>query len=127
MNKSSVYNKQFLLAMLAVVGLYFGLVNLNVILINKIIAAEIVAGMAIVFVLGIVIISPALNKGADEFALKFLLLTTVQMLSIFGIVGVLAFRKVPDFRSIGFNIISLFCILLFIQSFLLVKLNRLNN
>ena len=127
MNKSKVYNKQFLFSLLAVFGLYLGLVNLNVILIDKIVAAEIVLGLAIVFVLGSVIISPALNKGADEFALKFLLLTTVQMLSIFGIVGVLAFRKVPDFRLIGFNVISVFCILLFIQSFLLVKLNRLNK
>ncbi|MEY3237942.1 MAG: hypothetical protein RI883_2043 [Bacteroidota bacterium] len=127
MNKSNVYNKQFLYSLLAVFGLYLGLVNLNVILIDKIVATEIVVGLAIVFVLGILIISPALNKSADEFALKFLLLTTVQMLSIFGIVGVLAFRKVPDFRTIGFNIISVFCILLFVQSFLLVKLNRLNK
>ena len=127
MNKSKVYNKQFLYSMIAVFGLYLSLVNLNFILIDKLIAAEIALGLGVLFFLGIIIISPALNKGPDEFALKFLLLTTVQMLAIFGVVGVLAFRKVPDFRTIGFNIISVFCILLFVQSFLLVKLNRMKS
>jgi len=72
------------------------------------------------------IIAPSLNKDSEKFILSFLLLTTVQMLIVLGIVGIIIVLKIENVKVIGFHFLALFCSLLFLQSFLLIKINKLS-
>jgi uncharacterized membrane protein YhaH (DUF805 family) len=70
------------------------------------------------------IIAPSLDKDAEQFAIKFLLLTTVQLLLSFLIIGTVVFMRLEEFRRIGFHMVSLFVLLLGIQSFLLIRISN---
>ena len=79
--------------------------------------------IALIFALGAVIIAPGLSKDPEKFAIRFLLLTTVQMLAVFGFIGFLAFSEMKGVRNIGFHTIALFIGLLFTQSYHLIRIN----
>jgi hypothetical protein len=86
-------------------------------------ALLIIGALAFIFLLGMLIISPGLNKSPENFVMRFLILTTVQMLSVLSIILGLVYTGFEDARPIGFHLIGVFCVLLAIQSVLLIRIN----
>ncbi|MES2588288.1 MAG: hypothetical protein V4622_04855 [Bacteroidota bacterium] len=77
--------------------------------------------IAIIFVSGFAIAFTGVKLGAENFNLRFLLTTTLQMLLMLGLILILTFKKIGDTRVVGFTAISLFIILLAIQSVALIR------
>lgn len=74
-----------------------------------------------IFSLGLLIIVPGLQKGPENFSMRFLLLTTVQMLLMLTFILVLITTKYPDARYLGFTGIFIFIFLMAIQSVMLIR------
>ncbi len=79
------------------------------------------ASLAAIFGVGIFIILPGLKKDSEYFAMRFIGLTTLQMLSMMILIAVLIFGKLPEQRYWALTAIALFALLLSVQSFLFVK------
>ena len=124
MSKRKYFLKQFFLSIASIVSFYFGMVSLQIIPINPFGAVLVSLTIAFIFLLGMLIIAPSLDKDAEQFAIKFLLLTTVQLLLSFLIIGIVVFMRLEEFRQIGFHMVSLFVLLLGIQSFLLIRISN---
>ena len=77
--------------------------------------------LAAIFGVGIFIILPGLKKESEYFAMRFIGLTTLQMLSMMILIAVLIFGNLPDQRYWALTAIALFAFLLSVQSFLFVK------
>ena len=75
----------------------------------------------LMFGAGAMLIGPGLDKDPENFVNRFLILTTVQLLAAMSILAALAYVKMTDMKTIALQFISLFVVLLVIQSFLLVK------
>jgi hypothetical protein len=124
MSKRKYFLKQFFLSIASIVSFYFGMVSLQIIPINPFGAVLVSLTIAFIFLLGMLIIAPSLDKDAEQFAIKFLLLTTVQLLLSFLVIGTVVFMRLEEFRRIGFHMVSLFVFLLGIQSFLLIRISN---
>jgi hypothetical protein len=124
MKRSRIYSKQFFTAMLAVLTLYFLLEMMNVIPLHTEGLLLVLASIFTLFAIGILIIAGSLDRDAEQLAIKFLLLTTVQMLLVFGLVGFVVLTRMLDFRLVGFHLLGLFCTLLGIQSYLLITVKN---
>ena len=124
MNKTKKYAVQFITFMFVSFLIYLSMVYSGILLIDKKTSIYIVATCAGIFLIGTLIIAPGLNKNAEDFTLRFLLLTTVQMLIVFFIVGIVAFKQIDHVRIIGFHLLAIVVVLLFLQSYLLVKINN---
>jgi hypothetical protein len=79
------------------------------------------ASLIAIFGVGIFIIMPGLKKDSEYFAMRFIGLTTLQMLSMMTLIAVLIFGNLPEPRYWALTAISLFAFLLTVQSFLFVK------
>jgi|GEM_PF-5276082 len=77
--------------------------------------------LLLIFSLGLVIIVPGLKKGPENFSMRFLALTTVQMLLMLTFILVLITTKYPDARYLGFTGIFIFIFLMAIQSVMLIR------
>lgn len=77
--------------------------------------------LAAIFGVGIFIILPGLKKDSEYFAMRFIGLTTLQMLSMMILIAVLIFGNLQDQRYWALTAIALFALLLSVQSFLFVK------
>lgn len=77
--------------------------------------------LAFLFISGLLISYPGIKKGAENFTLRFLVMTTMQLLSMMGLILVLAFMKIPNVKIVGYSSISVFILLLIVQSAYLVK------
>jgi hypothetical protein len=75
----------------------------------------------VIYVLGIIVIAPGLDKNPENFVGRFLILTTVQLLAAMSVLAALAYVKNPQMRELSLHFISAFVIVLGVQSFLLVK------
>ncbi|MCF8416286.1 MAG: hypothetical protein K9G40_08585 [Crocinitomicaceae bacterium] len=124
MKRSRIYSKQFFTAMLAVLTLYFLLEMMNVIPLHVEGLLLVLASIFTLFAIGVLIIAGSLDRDAEQLAIKFLLLTTVQMLLVFGLVGFVVLTRMLDFRLVGFHLLGLFCTLLGIQSYLLITVKN---
>lgn len=124
MKRSRIYSKQFFTAMLAVLTLYFLLEMMNVIPLHTEGLLLVHASIFTLFAIGVLIIAGSLDRDAEQLAIKFLLLTTVQMLLVFGLVGFVVLTRMLDFRLVGFHLLGLFCTLLGIQSYLLITVKN---
>jgi hypothetical protein len=124
MSKRKLFSKQFFLVIASIVSMYLGMVSLQIIPILSFGAVLVSLTIAFIFLLGMLIIAPSLDKDAEQFAIKFLLLTTVQLLLSFLIIGTVVFMRLEEFRRIGFHMVSLFALLLGMQSFLLIRISN---
>ena len=79
------------------------------------------ASLIFIFGIGIFIILPGLKKDSEYFAMRFIGLTTLQMLSMMILIAVLIFGELSEPRYWAFTAIILFAFLLMIQSFLFIK------
>ena len=74
------------------------------------------------FFLSSLIIAPGLDKEADNFVNRFLLLTTLQLLTMMVTVLLLSTLKIDHFKAIGYHLLIVFICLLASQAFFLVRL-----
>lgn len=123
MNKARIFTKSFLYFFFITLGLYLLAVNLHWLKIDFNKALLIIGILSAIFLVGLVIIAPGLNKSPENFILRFLILTTVQMLSVLSIILAWVYSKYPDAKTLGFHLIFTFCWLLAVQSVLLIRIN----
>lgn len=79
------------------------------------------AFLALLFCLGLLIAVPGFRKGPENFALRFLVMTTVQMLLMLTLILVFAFAEIGDVQVQAFTAMALFILLLGVQSFFLIR------
>lgn len=79
------------------------------------------SSLSAIFGVGIFIILPGLKKDSEYFAMRFIGLTTLQMLSMMTLIAVLIFGNLSEPRYWALTAISLFAFLLSVQSFLFIK------
>jgi hypothetical protein len=77
--------------------------------------------LSAIFGVGIFIILPGLKKDSEYFAMRFIGLTTLQMLSMMTLIAVLIFGNLSEPRYWALTAITLFAFLLSVQSFLFIK------
>ncbi|MBI1836344.1 MAG: hypothetical protein HYR91_03665 [Flavobacteriia bacterium] len=73
------------------------------------------------FILGTIIIAPGLKKEPKNFVGRFLVLTTVQMLSVLAVFAAVIYVKFPDAQTVVLHSLSVFILLMVAQSLLLLK------
>ena len=120
--KSKQFSIRFILLLLLILLIHTTLVFLEVFPVNfsKFITLE--TALFVIYVLGIVVIAPGLDKNPENFVGRFLVLTTVQLLAAMSVLAALAYVKVPEMRELSLHFISAFVVALGIQSYLLITL-----
>jgi hypothetical protein len=63
----------------------------------------------------------AFRKTSEQFVGRFMILTTVQLLSIMSIIAAVLYTKQPQGRHLTFNIMAVFVAMLAIQTVLLIS------
>lgn len=124
MSKSKSFSIRFILILLGTLITYFGLVKLSVLPISMLHAFVICLSIFMVFTLGLLIIAPGLVQGPEKFVMRFLVLTTFQLIAAMSILLAFVVSKQADVRTLCFHFIGLFAIILSIQSVLLVQINN---
>ncbi len=126
MTKSRIYTTRFLSALLLICGLHLLLGGLGVLSLpeKRVILIDVI--LLLIFGGGMLIIAPGLNRTAENFVGRFLILTTVQMLSALSVIAAIVYKKVEMARPMGFHLIVVFLVLLTIQSVLLIRLANRN-
>ena len=110
----------FAVVLIHLITVYFQLFSVSFLSIVKL---DII--VLLLFIGGGKLIAGGFAKGPDVFVNKFLILTTFQLLAIMTILMAMIYVKLPDFRGVAFHTISIFIILLGVQSILLIEtLNR---
>lgn len=76
----------------------------------------------VLFLGGAMIITIGKHKNPDSFAQRFMLLTTFQLLTILSVIAAVWYVSKIHLKAFGLQFVSVFVLLMFIQSFLLVRL-----
>ncbi len=77
------------------------------------------------YVLGTLIIAPGLDKAPDNFVNRFLILTTVQLMSAMFAILTLVVAKVSHVKVVGYNLFAVFICLMIAQSvFLFLSIRK---
>jgi hypothetical protein len=124
MKKSKLYTKQFISFLVIFHAIYIALIVSNSLPLNFQNAVLINSFSAFIFLIGILIISPSLNKDLETFSIKFLLMTTVQMLLFMLGIIIILFNRIAEQKLTGFHFTGFFIICLAAQSYLLIKLKK---
>ncbi len=124
MKKSKQYSKQFISFLVILHALYSALIVSNLLPLNFQNAVLVNSFSAFIFLVGILIISPGLNKDLETFSIKFLLLTTVQMLLFMLGIVIIVYNRIGEQKITGFHFTGFFIICLAVQSYLLIKLKN---
>ena len=122
MTKNKRYLFVFLPLVVFAICMHLALIGLEAFQVDWSTMLKLDVVISILFIAGAFIIAPGFVKDPDSFVNRFLVLTTLQMLAMLSLLAALVYVKVPDMRGIGFHSISIFIILLMIQSILLIRL-----
>lgn len=121
MNKASVFTLIILGSLLVVLGTYVALVQGHVLQLVEKHAIIISLTISIIFGGGIPLITPSFRQEPEKFVGRFLVLTTVQLLLAMSILLAFIVSKQSDAKMMCFHFISLFVLILIVQSFGLIK------
>lgn len=121
MNKARLFTLIILGSLLVVLGAYVALVQGNVLQLVEKHAIIIALTISIIFGGGIPLITPSFRQDPEKFVGRFLVLTTVQLLLAMSILLAFVVSKQTDAKMMCFHFISLFVIILIIQSLGLIK------
>src|SRR5574343_364235 len=121
MNKARLFTFIILGSLLVVLGAYVALVQGNVLQLVEEHELILPLTIRIIFGGGIPLITPAFRQDAEKFVGRFLVLTTVQLLLAMSILLAFVVSKQTDAKLMCFHFISLFVIILIIQSLGLIK------
>lgn len=124
MKKNKRYFKSFLLTALGLIGIHIGLVDTFNFGISLIQALQIDGFVFVLFLLSSLIAAPSLDKDPEQFALRYLLLTTLQLLAPLGAVVLWMVSKVPHIQALGLNMVAMFGLFLTFQSIYFIRLIR---
>ena len=124
MKKNKRYFKSFLLTALGLIGIHIGLVDTFNLGISLIQALQIDGFVFVLFLLSSLIAAPSLDKDPEQFALRYLLLTTLQLLAPLGAVVLWMVSKVPHIQALGLNMVAMFGFFLTFQSIYFIRLIR---
>ena len=124
MKKNKRYFKSFLLTALGLIGIHIGLVDTFNLGISLIQALQIDGFVFVLFLLSSLIAAPSLDKDPEQFALRYLLLTTLQLLAPLGAVVLWMVSKVPHIQALVLNMVALFGLFLTFQSIYFIRLIR---
>ncbi len=119
--KSKKYLQYFMSGAIVVFGSHIILAYLEVFKVSFSATLKLDTIVFIVFALGALFIADGLKKNAETFVNRFLILTTFQMLAMMAVLLAMVYVKFPDFQTVGFHTISVFTILLIIQSLFLIR------
>lgn len=121
--KIKSYTTRFVPLVVLLLVVHILLVYLNVFPFNFRLTLISDFALLFIFLLGVPIVSVGLKKKEEGgFVGSFLILTTVQMLSTLSVLGAFVYTQIPQFREISLQLISVFIILLIVQSIFLIKL-----
>jgi hypothetical protein len=123
-SKGGAYASRFLVLLLIGLSFYSGLAQLEIIHIDPMSRLIVLLINGSLYGLGTLIIAPGLNRSAHNFVLRFLILTTVQMIALLSIVVALIYIQFDDFRTIVIHALAIFLFYMGFQSFLLVRYSR---
>ncbi len=119
-------NKRFaiayLSALIAVILIHVVLLDTKVIVANFYYSMVADAALFVVFALVVPAVVTSRKNDSNKFVNTFLVMTSVQMLAAMAILAAYMYVGVPDFRTLSLQFVSIFVILLAIQSFFLIKL-----
>jgi len=119
--KSKKYLQYFMSGAIIIFGSHIILAYLEVFKVSFSATLKLDSIVFIVFALGALFIADGLKRNAETFVNRFLILTTFQMLAMMAVLLAMVYVKFPDFKTVGFHTISVFTILLIIQSFFLIR------
>lgn len=77
--------------------------------------------LLLLFILGMFLTLPVINVDPEAFSLRFLMMTTFQMLLMLSLIVYFVFSKIPNSKTLGFSSVLLFILLLVVQSVYLVR------
>ncbi|MEN9999086.1 MAG: hypothetical protein RI922_2076 [Bacteroidota bacterium] len=121
MNKARVFTLIIIGSLLVILGIYVVLVQGNVLQLIEKHAMIISLAISIIFAGGIPLITPSFHQDPEKFVGRFLVLTTVQLLLAMSILLAFIVSKQSDAKIMCFHFISLFVLLLIVQSIGLIK------
>lgn len=121
MNKARLFTLIILGSLLVVLGTYVALVQGHVLQLVEKHAIIISLTISVIFGGGIPLITPSFRQDPEKFVGRFLMLSTIQLLLAMTILLAFAVSKQINAKMMSFHFISLFLILLIIQSFVLIK------
>ena len=119
--KGKKYLQYFLSVAIVVFGGHIILSYLEIFDVSFLAILKLDAIVFIVFALGALFIADGLKRSAETFVNRFLILTTFQMLAMMAVLLAMVYVKFPNFQTVGFHTISVFTILLAIQSIFLIR------
>ena len=125
--KSSSYTTRFLPLVVVILAVHCALVFLGVIPINLRMTLISDVVLLFVFLIGTPIVTGGLKKEKEAFVGSFLILTTLQMLSVMSVLGAFVYVKIPGFREVSLQMVSVFVIILIVQSYFLIKIVNNSN
>ncbi len=120
--KIKTYVSRFVPVAAVMLGIHMLLVYLGVVPLSFRLSLISDVVLLFIFLMGIPIISAGLKKDDGGFVGSFLILTTVQMLLTLSVLAAFIYTKIPQFKEISLQLVSVFVILLIIQSIFLIKL-----
>lgn len=113
---------QFSSIVLAVILVHLGLIAGKILPGSIKIAVVLDVVLSLIFFSGMLIALPALKKNDKEsFTLRFLGLTSFQLLTVLFLIVALVYKKMPSINYWAFTMVSVFLIFLAVQSVLLIK------
>ena len=121
MNKARLFTLIILGSLLVVLGTYVALVQGNVLQLVEKHAIIISLTISIIFGGVIPLITPSFRQDPEKFVGRFLVLTTVQLLLAMSILLAFIVSKQSDAKMMCFHFISLFVVILIVQSLGLIK------
>ncbi len=124
MKKSKIFIILLCLVIVAVVGVHLLLTAQGLVGITMNWALRLDGLIIALFIVGGLIVMPSLAVDPEKFVLRFLVLTTLQLLGAFSIVAFLAYTKPVNVKALAFNVLCVYSVLLFAQSVLMIRLNK---
>lgn len=123
MSKTRQFVARFVVLLISTLILYIGLVKIAVLPILQLHAVVICISEILIFTFGLLIIAPGISQSPEKFVMRFMVLTTFQLIAALSILLAFVVSKQADLRTLCFHFIGIFVFLLTIQSILLVKIN----
>lgn len=127
MTKSKVFAFRMILSVTIVLSLFSAFHAFKIILLPLPLFKLILILIPFIFFVGGLIINSGFNKEPDIFVGRFFLLTTFQLLAILSILVAVAYKMNGHLKAFGFQFISIFILLMFLQSFFIVRINNKKN
>ena len=121
MNKARLFTLIIIGSILVILGIYVALVQSKVFSFTEKHALVVSLTIAVIFGGGIPLITPSFQQDPEKFVGRFLILTTVQLLLAMSILLAFIVSKQNDAKMMCFHFISLFVLLLIVQSIGLIK------